>query len=229
VNKLAEFRASLVSLAAAVMHCEYCCGQALPDDQPQPGWVGRDYLPGSGVVVVLQNPAVAPQIYDTQREALLQEALRDFSADSNLKTYEYLMQSAFDDMTGARANDVKPWPKWTHPIGKLFDKVDRAAEELRAPRHCSNLAWMNVVKFRTEKNRAAPQRAVQHSIDMHLRRELKLLRPKAIVSVGSAARTALESMRLPGNPIRCHLKLQGTSNVQIKAVQTRLREGGADI
>lgn len=164
MNRSTEFRASLVTLAAAVMHCEYCCEQAPPGDQPQPGWVGRDYVPGSGVVVVLQNPAVAPPIYDTQRELRFQEALRDFSVDSNLRTYESLMRLAFDDMTGA--DGVQPWPKWTHPVGKLFDKPNRAAEELRALPHCSRLAWMNVVKFRTDKNGAVPSRAVHHSVDL---------------------------------------------------------------
>jgi len=217
----------MVKAAAAVMHCEYCCEQTLPGDQPQPGWVGRDYVPGRGVVVVLQNPAVAPTIYDPQRESRFQEALRGFSADPNLKTYEHLMQLAFDDMTGG--NGVPSWPKWTHPIGKLFDQPNRAAEELRAAQHCSRLAWMNVVKFRTAENSAVPPRAVHHSINMHLRHELEVLRPKALVSIGSAARKALNELSLSKNLVRGHLKLQGASNAEVKTLQMLLHESGVDL
>lgn len=95
MSKSSKFRSSLVRVAAAVMHCEYCCNCTLSGDQPQPGWVGCDYVPGRGLVVVLQNPAVAPEIYDVNREALIQGALRDFSTTSNLKTYEHLMQVVF--------------------------------------------------------------------------------------------------------------------------------------
>ena len=130
-------------------------------------------------------------------------------------------------MTGV--GNVRAWPKWTHPVGKLFDQPSHAAEDLHSIPGCSRLAWMNVVKFRTKRNGAVQQKAVQHSIDSHFRREMEVLRPRAVVSVGRAAERALDAVYLPGEPIRGHLNLRCPSNVEVKALQMLLHRGGVYI
>src|SRR5215213_6454501 len=130
----ANFRQELVEAATVVMRCNYCRSGALPGDQPQPGWVGDRYMPGRGVVVILQNPGAAPAHYGTVREASVQRLLREFTVNPSVESHERLMRFMLADMAGDLGD--RPWAKWKHPISKLIPDRER-------------LAWMNVVKFRT--------------------------------------------------------------------------------
>jgi hypothetical protein len=193
------------------MQCSHCWDKTLPGDQPQPGWGGLNYKPGRDIVFLLQNPAVAPKNYGSQREALIQKKLRDFTANPSLESYDQLMSSVFEDMTGSGKNP--PWPKWVHPIGKIVQDPSR-------------IAWMNVAKYRTCKNGYPRKEAFRHGIEEHLGSELKLLRPKVVVSVGNGARIALELLGLSMESD--HLKLQGASNAEVRDLRKRLLDKGMD-
>jgi hypothetical protein len=212
------FRRAVVEAAAVVMRCSYCSSHAPEGDQPQPGWVGSQYLPGRGVVVLLQNPGAAPADYGTEREATVQRLLREFTANPSIATHERLMGFMFADMAGE--NGGPPWARWTHPVSKLV--TDR-----------EQLAWMNVVKFRTpgtsRKDAPVTGDAVRHGVAAHLQQELEILQPRAVVTVGNEAHSALTMLRLPPTTIVARLKLQGASLKEVQEVRKQLRDAGANV
>jgi hypothetical protein len=123
------------------------------------------------------------------------------------------------DMAG-EARDGPPWAKWKHPVSKLIPDRER-------------LAWINVVKFRTpgtnRKDDPVATSATMHSITTHLQRELEVLQPKALISLGKVAGAASKALRLPPE-IELHcLKLQGTSTEEVLELRKRLLDAGAYI
>jgi hypothetical protein len=209
------FRHALVAAASAVMHCEFCRAH----DQPQPGWVGAHYSPGRGLVVVLQNPAAAPNGYGSAREKQVQAILRDFTANPSVATHTQLMRFMLADMAGE--NGGKPWPKWVHPVSKLISDRTR-------------LAWMNVVKFRTpgttRKDDPLPDGAAQHGAEVHLQNEIiEILRPKAVIAFGADAANSVQVLQLPDSILVHRLKLQGASDQEIQKVRQLLLGSGVDI
>lgn len=217
MSRGANFSQELVATAAVVMRCNYCRAGAPTGDRPQPGWVGDRYMPGRGVVVILQNPGAAPANYGTVREASVQRLLREFTASPSVESHERLMRFMLADMVGDLGD--RPWAKWTHPISKLIPDRER-------------LAWMNVVKFRTpgvtRKDDPVTQSDLNHGVQ-HLERELRILDPIGIVTIGAKARSAMEMLRLPPEIVLGHLKLQGSSNVEVMDLRRRLLDAGADI
>jgi hypothetical protein len=212
------FSQGVVDAAVAVMRCEYCCSHVPNGDRPQPGWVGDCYTAGRGVVVLLQNPGVSPADRGNEREAQGQRLLREFTEHPSIDTYTELMRFMFRDMGGQ--NGGPPWAKWTHPVSKLIPDRRR-------------LAWMNVVKFRTpgqsRKDGPVTPEAVEHGIARHLQRELTVLQPKAVVSLGTEARKALSMIQLPPAMMTCHLKLQGASDREVRTLRQLLIQAGADV
>jgi len=128
------------------------------------------------------------------------------------------MQFMLADMAGETGGI--PWAKWTHPVSKLVPDRDK-------------LAWMNVVKFRTpgkaRKDDPVTQEAARHGVTVHLHRELEILNPKAVITIGNEARSAVDMLRLPPTMIRDHLKLQGASTEEVFKLRQKLVKAGADI
>ena len=213
-----EFRLALVEAAAAVMRCEYCLSHAPQGDLPQPGWVGSRYIPGRGVVVLLQNPGAAPTDYGTGREASVQKLLREFAENPSDETHSRLMRFMLADMAGA--NGGSPWAKWTHPVSKLVPDQER-------------LAWMNVVKVRTpgktRKDDPPTIDAARHGVSGHLQREFDILKPRGVVTIGNEARSALAELRLPTTTVLGHLKLQGASTEEARVLRLQFLNAGVDI
>lgn len=211
-----NFRKVWVECAASVMHCSYCCSSAAKGDRPQTGWVGREYQPGRDIVVLLQNPGVAPKTFSTQRETGAQRLLKQFSDRPGVEAYSELVDFMLADMAGTEEN--APWAKWTHPVSKLIVNPQR-------------LAWLNVVKFRTpgesRKDDPVTSEAVLHSVSEHLPRELRALNPRAVISIGVHARTALDLLNLPPRMSRGHLKLQGSSNEEVANLRSLFLTAGS--
>jgi uracil-DNA glycosylase len=220
----AELRVGLVELARAVMDCEHCRSPYRPEDLAQPGWIGNRYRPGHGVVIVLQNPAAASTKYGTHREDSVQHLLREFKAHPSIESHEQLMRFIFADMAGEDPCGrpvERPWAKWKHPISKLVSDREK-------------LAWMNVVKFRTpgkkRKDDPVTRSAARHGLTEHLQHELKILKPRGIVTIGKEACSSLRMLRLPSETVLVgHLKLQGASTVEAKELNRRLLDAGVDV
>jgi hypothetical protein len=192
------------------MRCPYCCSQvAVHGDRPQPGWVGTAYRPGQDIVVLLQNPATPPSGYSSAREASAQQLLKKFANEPLEETYSELADFMLADAIGLNG---EAWGLWKHPVSKLVKNPDQ-------------LAWLNVVKFRTpresRKNNSVPADAIKHSIDVHLPHELQILKPKNIVAIGVVARKALERLNVPKDIVE-HLE-QRCKNEDIANLRKKLK------
>jgi hypothetical protein len=185
---------------------------------PQPGWVGPQFQPGIGVAIVLQNPAVADASYGLAREQQAQRRLQMFAEAPTVQAYRQFVEASIRDVLGDQAAGKRPWRKWTHPVSKVVDGYLRPEQ----------LAWLNVVRFRSpgvgdgsRKDAIVDDAAIAHGIRHHLRHELELLQPAAVVSIGSVARDAVAV--IPGKWRRFSLKLQGASDLEAYAIRDRLR------
>jgi hypothetical protein len=222
-----EFWEQVAEAAARVLSCPTCQASAAgstsgrhPGERglPQPGWVGPQFQPGTGVVIVLRNPAVADDTYGTAREQETQGRLRRFAQMSTVEAYRQFVEESIRDVVGDPAAGKRPWRKWTHPVSKVVDGYLGPEQ----------LAWLNVVRVRTpatastgRKDASVSEPAIAHGIRQHLRPELELLQPAAVVSIGSVARDAVEV--IPGNWRRFSLKLQGASDKEAYAIRDQLR------
>ena len=63
--------------------------------------------------------------------------------------------------------------------------------------------------------------AIAHGIGEHLRPELELLQPAAVVTIGTVARDAVAV--IPGSWKRFFLKLQGASDSEAYRIRDQLR------
>ncbi len=222
-----KFWEQVAEAAARVLSCQTCQASAAgptsgrhPGERglPQPGWVGPQFQPGTGVVIVLRNPAVADDSYGTAREQQAQRRLRLFAEAPTVEAYQQFVQESIRDVVGDPAAGKRPWRKWTHPVSKVVDGY----------LHPEQLAWLNVVRHRTpvsgstdRKDAPVSDAAIAHGIGSHLRPELELLQPAAVVSIGSVARDAVEG--IPGSWRRFSLKLQGASDKEAHAIRDQLR------
>jgi hypothetical protein len=222
-----DFWEQVAGAAARVLSCPTCqTGAAGPASGrhpgerglPQPGWVGSEFQSGSGVVIVLQNPAVADASYGITREQQAQRRLRMFAEAPTVEAYRRFVEESIRDVVGDRAAGKRAWRKWTHPVRKVVDGYLRPEQ----------LAWLNVVRFRSpaagdgdRKDARVSDMAIAHGIRYHLRPELESLQPAAVVSIGSVARDAVAV--IPGRWKRFSLKLQGASDSEAYAIRDRLR------
>lgn len=222
-----DFWERVVAAAARVLSCPTCqTGAAGPTSGrhpgerglPQPGWVGSEFQWGTGVAIVLQNPAVADASYGTIREQYVQRRLRIFAHAPTVEAYRRFVEESIRDVIGDPAAGKRPWRKWTHPVSKVVDGYLRPEQ----------LAWLNVVRFRSpaaagagRKDAGVSDAAIAHGINHHLRPELGLLQPAAVVSIGSVARDAVAM--IPGGWRRLFLKLQGASDVEVSTIRDQLR------
>jgi hypothetical protein len=107
-----EFWQQIAEAAARVLSCPTCQASAAgltsgrhPGERglPQPGWVGPQLQPGTGVVIVLRNPAVADDTYGTAREQETQGRLRLFDPASVRITPKASLLPADDPTCGRPA------------------------------------------------------------------------------------------------------------------------------
>lgn len=204
-------RSLFAKCALATMRCSYCLSRTARGDLPQPGWIGSDFKSDRDVVVILQNPGVAPLNYSNTREASVQRLLARFSTDPSEDNYAALADLMLADMAGE--NGGPAWAKWTHPVCKLVPDRRR-------------LAWINVVKYRIagtgKKDGPVTREAVEHGIHHHLPGEISALRPAAVITIGNEARAAISSLTLAPGIKRGHLKLQGASNEEVTRLRSEL-------
>src|SRR6266540_7043021 len=115
-----EFWERVAEAAARVLSCPTCqAGAAGPASgrhpgergRPQPGWVGPQFQPGTSVVIVLQNPAVADSSYGVTREQQTQRRLRLFAQAPTVEAYRRFVDESMRDVVGDHAAGKRPWRK----------------------------------------------------------------------------------------------------------------------
>lgn len=152
--------ALLLPLYTAVLRCERCPSTCVLRDVdtnvPQPGWVGRKFVPGRGVMFIGQNPGVRKAATAWADEPYI-EALR---AVVDVRSLERLLD------TMARSLPVFHLYRHYIPL-----------------EHLENVAIVNVVRCRTPGDGRVPDAATANCSD-HLRTWLAELHPRAVVFNG---------------------------------------------
>jgi hypothetical protein len=209
----------IVSSAKDVARCIKCRKWAGELGIPNPGWVGADFAPNVGIVVVLQNPGLAPIGYEQHRELQMQadlHALAEADAQNSLKIYREFAARCIEDMLGC-GNPWKAWHKWKHPVSKIV-------EDVVPP---SGLAWLNAARHRTAYNANLTPEQVRHGIE-HLHADIRVLQPMAVVAVGQHAVRSLALMKSLNSsellPPVLSIKEQGASNEEAYRLNHDLKQ-----
>ena len=157
---------------AKVISCDHCSVQGFPKllwdetfNLPQPGYIGSNYR-SAGVLLIGQNPGISPGRFNVQdREyADAQVALRDEANARSLATFKAILDKI-----------VPTWPVARHfPLAECGLSLD-------------DIAYINVVRCRTEGNHAPSVKITRACIDNHLRRWLTWLQPRVVVCIGKWA------------------------------------------
>ena len=184
---------------AWVISCDHCSGAGYPkllrDDSfnlPQPGYIGSNYK-NRRVLLVGQNPGVSPDRFSVQDTefAEVQIALRN---DASARSYENL-KSINDRIMPA-------WPVVARqfPLGECGLRLNE-------------IAYVNVVRCRTEENATPGKKITQACIDNHLVRWLDWLQPRVVVCIGKWAHdriaNLLEVRRIPHGFVNRRRSLSG--------------------
>ena len=157
---------------AKVISCDHCATQGFPKllrdetfNLPQPGYIGSNYR-NTGLLLVGQNPGTSPVRFSVQdREfADAQIALRDDTNARSLASFKGILDRI-----------MPTWVVRTYfPIAECGLSLD-------------DIAYINVVRCRTEGNAAPGSNITRACIDNHLLRWLDWLQPRVVVCIGKWA------------------------------------------
>lgn len=185
--------------AASVVNCPFCLNRAQKSSGlPQPGFVGPDYKPGAGLAFILQNPSVAGENSDSAYQA----SLSAFAQRPTVTSYQSFVKQAIDD--------ARTWRMFNTRVGKIIQGCFEIEE----------IAWLNVVKHRTPRNETPSNVEFEHGASVHLRHELKLLDPAAIVTIYEPATTAVTGIGYSTLPLHGRV----ASNDQISKLRADLNK-----
>ena len=206
-----EFFQRVAEIASQIIKCETCKDQSRARNssgvnlgKTQPGWVGPEYQPGQGVVVVLQNPGVGGIKRDDD-EVQYQTALSALSDNPTADEYMQFLHVVL--------GMVPNWRMWKRHVSSVV-------EGCLSPRQ---IAWLNAVKFRTPDNAALKANEKRHGRQDHLKQELQLLQPLLIVTIGEPAREAIVQLLgfLPDGVKHEHLAMMGVVSSKSDAHKIR--------
>lgn len=189
----------LLPLYTAVLSCERCPPTCVLRDAginvPQPGWVGRRYRPGRGVMFIGQNPGVRKAATAWADEPYI-EALRAVTDSASL-----------DRLLDVMARSLPVFHLYRHYIPL---------------EHIEDVAIINMVRCRTPGDGRVPDAAVANCGD-HLRQWLAGLRPRAVVFNGVwASRAAHQAVAELGVPTETINRLRSLPTEARQAQRARV-------
>ena len=157
---------------AKVIACTACSSAddqyLLRDTQenvPQPGYVGPNYE-ARRVLLVGQNPGVPGRLAEADRRYT--QALRLLRDSPNAESY------------AALARTLKAFvPMW--PVSGSYFPLAECGLALE------DIAYTNIVRCRTQANRAPKPRLTQNCITNHFAKWLDILQPRVVVFIGKWA------------------------------------------
>ena len=191
--------ALLLPLYLAVLRCERCPSTCVLRDVdinvPQPGWVGRRYVPGRSVIFIGQNPGV--------RKAATAWADEPYIAALRAVVDEKSIERLLDTM----ARSLPVFHLYRHYIPL---------------EHLEDVAIVNAVRCRTPGDGRVPDTATANCSD-HLRKWLEKLRPRAVVFNGLwASRAAHQPVAELGIPTETINRLRSLSSEARQAQRDRV-------
>ncbi len=164
------------------------------------GFVGKNYRPGSGLLILAINPggggdAYTKRIPEDETFYPLLHALKVSSAES--------ASDAFEAVSAAFVPIVKQWNLWKI----LGPTLDAAGTDLDA------VTYMNVVPYRTREDKMPPAAARWLAWQLIVNPTLDLLQPRSIIALGKKAGSVVEPLLPAGTQYYCVPRTIGDSYV----------------
>ena len=177
------------------------------------GYVGPNYEPGVGIILLAVNPGGGGDVYATRTAAdeLLYPLLRKFKAADGLEVLE-----SFERINAAFARIVKDWNLW-RILRPTLEAADVAIEEV---------AFMNIVPYRTRNDRMPPVAAARTAWTRIIEPSLYVLAPRAVVAMGKKAGHLVEKLHSGKEPVYCVPRTNGDRYVSDEArlVHQKIRQ-----
>jgi hypothetical protein len=151
------------------------------------GWIGRDYQPG-GIVLLGVNPGGGGDGYrGNPTDAELYRQLREFRDAPPARR-----GVAFAELCSSWVAIQRTHSIW-RVIAATLDAAGATVDEV---------AFLNMLPFRTREDKPAPVAVMTAAWDRATRPQLEALSPKAMVALGFKAANALARLSDPGSMYR---------------------------
>ena len=184
----------------------------LPEDNATmfAGYIGRDYTPGKGLVLLAINPGGGGDAY-TRRIPEDEVFYPQLIAFKNAQGSDVL--PAFEAVNEAFVPIVKGWNLW-RILKPTLDAAEAGIEEV---------AYMNVVPYRTREDKMPPVAARRTAWSEIIQPTLELLTPRAIITLGKKAGTVVDALSQSDLLNYCVPRTIGDSYVSDGAVEMHAR------
>jgi len=184
----------------------------LPEDNSTmfAGYVGRDYSPGDGLVLLAINPGGGGDAY-TRRIPEDEVFYPLLIAFKQAKGSSIL--PAFEAINDAFVPIVKGWNLW-----RILEPTLRAAEA-----RIEQVAYMNVVPYRTREDKMPPVAARRTAWGEIIQPTLDLLAPRATITLGKKAGAVVEALSDSDVPTYCVPRTIGDSYISDGALEMHSR------
>jgi hypothetical protein len=162
---------------------EGCRPINLPDDAKTmfAGYVGEQFTPGHGLLLLAINPGGGGDKYvrRTPEDEIFYPLLAAFKAAAPSQILE-----SFERINGAFPPIVRGWNLW-RILGPTLNAAGRSLDEV---------AYMNVVPYRTRGDKLPPTAARRAAWDLIVKPTLGVLKPRAIVTLGKKAESVITAL-----------------------------------
>lgn len=186
----------------------------LPEDAETmfAGYVGLNFTPGDGLVFLAINPGGGGDAYITRtpEDELLYPLLGEFKRSTGDEVRE-----RFEDVNAAFTRVLPHWNLW-----RIFAPTLAAAG-----RELDEIAYLNVVPYRTRQDRMPPVAARRAGWRQIVHPTLDLLNPRAVVTLGKKAGSVVDDMLGTALPHFCVPRVIGDTYVaeRARAVHAEMR------
>jgi hypothetical protein len=210
------FWQEFIKVEHGILTCPECRRNSFGDDcSPHVSWAGPEYKPG-GVAFLLHYPESRDYEGGGSRDKRLRQRLQAFRASPTVENYRLLVSEAQLQMRG---DPWSAWESWTLP-------VSRCMQDCLTIEH---VVWITLIKHRKpgRESKGVKLPAIvqqEHGIQAHLKGELEILRPGAVVAVGLPAANAMD--RLEGLWRVLRIKSKGASVYDAYKTRDQLRALG---
>lgn len=171
-----------------------------------PGYIGRRYKVG-GTALVGINPAGGTSAYERHpKDAELysvSKALRDAANPKELV-------ETFETLTTVYIDAIQDWPMW-RIINPCLDAIQCNLDDI---------AFLNIVPYRTKDNKAPGKSAVSRSHTMVFQPQVSAIRPSQILALGKKAGEILREISLSGVEVVSVRRTHGDRYIHPEAEET---------
>jgi hypothetical protein len=177
------------------------------------GYVGNKYVPRQGLLLLAINPGGGGDKYDRRipEDDVFYPLLHEFKSANQENVV-----ATFEAINRAFVPIVTSWNLW-RILGSTLEAAGASIEEI---------AYMNVVPYRTRNDKMPPIEARRTSWARIVRPTLGLLEPRAIITLGKKAGSIVDTLMEDVLPTYCVPRTIGDSYISedAKKVHQQLRK-----